>query len=136
MENVGIFYGDLEYFMFISYILWPFCNLVVIWYTFSPLWYTYYGKYVILRVCLHEQCFSVLDATAASDTAQKIGLFLSLDAAVASNTEKHCSCKQTIRSASFASGIGNRVMFYLRTRLRTYGQFVICICLPRLTGSA
>jgi hypothetical protein len=26
----------------------------------------------------------------------KIGLFLSLDAAVASNTEKHCSCKQTL----------------------------------------
>jgi hypothetical protein len=32
---------------------------------------------------LHGQCFSVSDATAASDTAQKIGLFLSLDAAVA-----------------------------------------------------
>jgi hypothetical protein len=46
-----------------------------------------------LKVCLHEQCFSVSDATAASDTAQKIGLFLSLDAAVASDTEKHCSCK-------------------------------------------
>jgi hypothetical protein len=46
-------------------------------------------------VCLHEQCLSVSDATAASDTAQKIGLFLSLDAAVASDTEKHCSCKQT-----------------------------------------
>jgi hypothetical protein len=38
----------------------------------------------------------VSDATAASDTAQKIGLFLSLDAAVASDTEKHCSCKQAI----------------------------------------
>jgi hypothetical protein len=48
-----------------------------------------------LKVCLHEQCFLVSDATAASDTAQKIGLFLSLDAAVASNTEKHYSSKQT-----------------------------------------
>jgi hypothetical protein len=35
----------------------------------------------------------VSDATAASDTAQKIGLFLSLDAAVASDTENHCPCK-------------------------------------------
>jgi hypothetical protein len=49
------------------------------------------------KVCLHEQCFSVSDATAASDTAQKIGLFLSLDAAVTSNPEKHCLGKQTIR---------------------------------------
>jgi hypothetical protein len=39
----------------------------------------------------------VSDATAASNTAQKIGLFLSLDPAVASDTEKHCSCKQTIK---------------------------------------
>jgi hypothetical protein len=29
----------------------------------------------------------------ASDTAQKIGLFLCLDAAVMSNTENHCPCK-------------------------------------------
>jgi hypothetical protein len=28
---------------------------------------------------------------------QEIGLFLSLYAAVASDTEKHCSCKQTIK---------------------------------------
>jgi hypothetical protein len=45
------------------------------------------------KVCLHKPCFSVSDATAASDNAQKIGLFLSLDAAVASDTEKHCPCK-------------------------------------------
>jgi hypothetical protein len=44
-------------------------------------------KLVSLKVCLHKQCFSVSDATAASDTAQKIGLFLSLDTAVASDTE-------------------------------------------------
>jgi hypothetical protein len=31
-----------------------------------------------LMVCLHKPWFSVSDATAASDTAQKIGLFLSL----------------------------------------------------------
>jgi hypothetical protein len=62
-------------------------------------------------VCLHKRGFSVsdaavasdtaqkiglflsLDAAVASDTAQKIGLFLSLDAAVASDTENHCPCK-------------------------------------------
>jgi hypothetical protein len=27
MENVGIFYGHLEYFLVIWYILWPFGNL-------------------------------------------------------------------------------------------------------------
>jgi hypothetical protein len=46
-----------------------------------------------LMVCLHEWGFSVLDAAVASGTAQKIGLFLSLDAAVASDTENHCPCK-------------------------------------------
>jgi hypothetical protein len=39
-----------------------------------------------------------------SDTAQKIGLFLSLDAAVASDTEKHCSCKQTFRGSRRLKG--------------------------------
>jgi hypothetical protein len=34
MENAGIFYGNLEYFMVIWYILWPFGNVVVIWYIF------------------------------------------------------------------------------------------------------
>jgi hypothetical protein len=34
MENVGIFYGHLEYFTAMCYILWPFENLVVIWYIF------------------------------------------------------------------------------------------------------
>jgi hypothetical protein len=48
-------------------------------------------------VCLHERGFSVSDAAVASDTAQKIGLFLSLDAAVASDTENPRSCKQTIK---------------------------------------
>jgi hypothetical protein len=32
MENAGIFYGHLEYFTVIWYILWPFGNVVVIWY--------------------------------------------------------------------------------------------------------
>jgi hypothetical protein len=32
VENVGIFYGHLEYITSIRYILWPFDNLVVIWY--------------------------------------------------------------------------------------------------------
>jgi hypothetical protein len=32
MENAGIFCGHLEYFTVVWYILWPFCNVVVIWY--------------------------------------------------------------------------------------------------------
>jgi hypothetical protein len=31
MENAGIFYGHLECFTVIRYILWPFGNVVVIW---------------------------------------------------------------------------------------------------------
>jgi hypothetical protein len=34
MENAGIFYGLLEYFAVIWYILWPFCNVMLIWYDF------------------------------------------------------------------------------------------------------
>jgi hypothetical protein len=34
MENDGIFYGHLEYFTVIWYILWPFGNVVLIWYIF------------------------------------------------------------------------------------------------------
>jgi hypothetical protein len=34
MENVGIFYGHMEYFMAICYILWPVGNAVIIWYFF------------------------------------------------------------------------------------------------------
>jgi hypothetical protein len=34
MENAGIFYGHLEYFTAIWHILWPFGNVVVIWYIF------------------------------------------------------------------------------------------------------
>jgi hypothetical protein len=52
---------------------------------------------VRLTVCLHERGFSVSDAAVASDTAQKIGLFLSLDPAVASDTENHCPCKWAFR---------------------------------------
>jgi hypothetical protein len=32
MENTGLFYDHLEYFTFIWYMLWPFVNVVVIWY--------------------------------------------------------------------------------------------------------
>jgi uncharacterized metal-binding protein len=32
MENVGTFYGHLEYFTANWYILWPFNNVVVIWF--------------------------------------------------------------------------------------------------------
>jgi hypothetical protein len=34
MENAGIFYGHLKYFMVIWYISWPLGNVVVIWYVF------------------------------------------------------------------------------------------------------
>jgi hypothetical protein len=34
MENVGIFFGHLDYFTVIWYILWPFGNVMVIWYIF------------------------------------------------------------------------------------------------------
>jgi hypothetical protein len=34
MESAGIFYGHLEHFMLIWYILWAFGNIVVIWYIF------------------------------------------------------------------------------------------------------
>jgi hypothetical protein len=34
MENAGIFYGPLKYSTLIWYILWPFGNVVVIWYIF------------------------------------------------------------------------------------------------------
>jgi hypothetical protein len=44
MENAGIFYGHLEYFTVIWYILWPLGNVVVIWYIF-----TRFGIYVVSR---------------------------------------------------------------------------------------
>jgi hypothetical protein len=34
MEKAGIFYGHLELFTVILYILWPFDNVVEIWYIF------------------------------------------------------------------------------------------------------
>jgi hypothetical protein len=37
MEMAGIFFGYFEYNSAIWYILWPFGNLVAIWY-FSPVW--------------------------------------------------------------------------------------------------
>jgi hypothetical protein len=39
METVGIFFGYLEYISAIWYMLWPFGNLVTIWYIFPPFWY-------------------------------------------------------------------------------------------------
>jgi hypothetical protein len=35
MENAGMFYGHLEYFTVIGDFLWPFGNVVVIWYIFT-----------------------------------------------------------------------------------------------------
>jgi hypothetical protein len=39
MENVGLFYGHLEYSAAIWYILCPLSKFVVIWYIVSPVWY-------------------------------------------------------------------------------------------------
>jgi hypothetical protein len=36
MEKVGIFFGHLEFIEAIRYILWPFGNLVAIWYNSPP----------------------------------------------------------------------------------------------------
>jgi hypothetical protein len=46
-----------------------------------------------LMVCLHEQCFSVPDATAASKDRNNPIFCAVSDAAVASDTENHCPCK-------------------------------------------
>jgi hypothetical protein len=39
MENVGIFSGQKENYMTISYAILPFCNFAVVWYIFTPFWY-------------------------------------------------------------------------------------------------
>jgi hypothetical protein len=39
LRSFGIFYGHLEYFTVIWYILWTFGNVVVIWYIFPSFWY-------------------------------------------------------------------------------------------------
>jgi hypothetical protein len=39
METAGMFNGHSEYFKVIWYILWPFGNVVVIWYIFPHFWY-------------------------------------------------------------------------------------------------
>jgi uncharacterized membrane protein YuzA (DUF378 family) len=44
MENVGIFYGHLEYLTAITYILWTFANVVAIWYIFHS-----FGTYIVSR---------------------------------------------------------------------------------------
>jgi hypothetical protein len=36
MENVGIFYGHLEYFKIICYSVWPFGKFVALWYIIPP----------------------------------------------------------------------------------------------------
>jgi hypothetical protein len=51
-----------------------------------------------IMVCLHEQCFSVSDASAASKDRNNPIFCVVSDAAVASDTEKHCSCKQTLKA--------------------------------------
>jgi hypothetical protein len=56
MENAGIFYGHLEYFTAIWYILWPFGNVVVIWYMFP--------RFGIL--CQEKSGNTVLDRTQMS----------------------------------------------------------------------
>jgi hypothetical protein len=51
MENVDLFYGHFEYLMVIWCILWPFGNVVVVWYIFPQFWYTVSRK--IWQPCYH-----------------------------------------------------------------------------------
>jgi hypothetical protein len=44
MENIGIFYNHLKYIMAIWYIIWPYGNLVVIWYIYPRFGILYYEK--------------------------------------------------------------------------------------------
>jgi hypothetical protein len=44
MENVGIVYGRLDYIAAIWYILWPFGDLVFIWYVFNRSGILYHEK--------------------------------------------------------------------------------------------
>jgi hypothetical protein len=44
MKNVVIIYGHLEYITVIWHILWPFVNLLVIWYTFPSFGSLYHEK--------------------------------------------------------------------------------------------
>jgi hypothetical protein len=39
MGSVGIFYGHLDYFWAVWYVLWLFGNVVIIWYIFHLLGY-------------------------------------------------------------------------------------------------
>jgi hypothetical protein len=48
---------------------------------------------IVLKAYLHGQWFSVSDATAASKDRNNPIFCAVLDAAVASDTEKHCPCK-------------------------------------------
>jgi hypothetical protein len=67
VENVGKFCGHLEYITAIWYILWPFGNVVLIWYIFPVLvfvsrqiWQPWWFGIVCFMVCstltLHFQC--------------------------------------------------------------------------------
>jgi hypothetical protein len=44
MENIGMFYGHVEYILAIWYIIWPMGNLVVFWYIFSLFGILYHEK--------------------------------------------------------------------------------------------
>jgi hypothetical protein len=54
IENVGIFYGDLEYFKAIWYILWPLGNVVEIWYIFPVL--VYFVKKNLATLLRGQRC--------------------------------------------------------------------------------
>jgi hypothetical protein len=65
MENAGLFYGHLEYFAVIWYILWPFGNVVVIWYTYLPsFWYiSCVKKNLATRIGVNNRTKSSKDRT-------------------------------------------------------------------------
>jgi hypothetical protein len=89
-------------------------------YKWGPLFriaYKSWNEYILiggsLKAYLHGQCFSVSDATAASkDRNNPIFCALS-DAAVASDTEKHGLCKQTLKNPTYSlAGGGIRTRFF------------------------
>jgi hypothetical protein len=54
MENVGIFYGHLEYFAAIWYTLRPLGNFVAIWYVFKKNLATLNCTYIARRIWNHS----------------------------------------------------------------------------------
>jgi hypothetical protein len=75
MENVGLFYGHLEYITAIRYILWPFGELVVIWYIFH--------------------CFGILYQEKSGNPGLATGLKIQLSSCLSAETSCRSFCSST-----------------------------------------